>query len=259
MQLRGGLIDHKKFLDDISEKMNSNDRFDPDYSLTEMSLESYTPKGNNAFINFYKKGALTATLLDIKLLELSGGKRGLREVFLELLKEFGRYKPFSEKDFFKTFANRTYPEIEQFINDYIKGSNSLPLAEYFAKLGFKYIPEIPSSDTRPTFGTDIRLNSDNQIIISNLTKEAEENGLKDGDIVKSVMGEAFTMQSARNIMMKVMQKKIGDTADVVIVRDGKEISLETKLLQRKTYHTFVEMENHTEDQKKLREAWSINL
>ena len=44
-------------------------------------------------------------MLDIRLLELSGGKRGLREVFLELLDKYGKDKTFPEDDFFKLFVD----------------------------------------------------------------------------------------------------------------------------------------------------------
>ena len=60
------------------------------------------------FLNFYNKGAVTAALLDIRLLELSGGKRGLREVYLELLNKYGKDKPFPEDDFFQIFVDMTY-------------------------------------------------------------------------------------------------------------------------------------------------------
>lgn len=259
MQLRGGLIDHKEYLNDISQKMNTNDRHDPNYSLSAMSLESYTPKGNQAFINFYNKGALTATLLDIKLLELSDGKKGLREVFLSLLKEYGKYKPFSEKEFFKIFVDRTYPEIEQFINDYIVGSKPLPIAEYFNKIGFNYVPEKVSTDTRPTFGCGIGLDQNNNLIIAEMTKEAKELGLKVGDVIKSFNGREFNMQTAREIMMKTLQMKIGDEYEAVLIRDGKELPFKGKLLQRKSLHNFEEVENLSEKQKNLRDIWSKNL
>ena len=88
----------EEFLKEITRKLNVNDQFDMDISLSRMGLESYTPEGNSQFINFYHRGALTAALLDVRLLGLSHGTKGLREVFLELLKEYGKYKPFPKKN-----------------------------------------------------------------------------------------------------------------------------------------------------------------
>ena len=84
MQLRSGLMNIEEFLKEITRKLNVNDQFDMDISLSRMGLESYTPEGNSQFINFYHRGALTAALLDVRLLGLSHGTKGLREVFLEL-------------------------------------------------------------------------------------------------------------------------------------------------------------------------------
>ena len=46
------------------------------------------------------RGALIGELLDIRLLQLSGGTRGLREVINELAATYGKKRAFSEKNFF---------------------------------------------------------------------------------------------------------------------------------------------------------------
>ena len=72
------------------------------------------------------------------MLELSNGKIGLRELILELIEEFGPENSFSESDFFEIIVTMTYPEIDDFINSYIKGTESLPIVEYFDLLGITY-------------------------------------------------------------------------------------------------------------------------
>jgi len=152
MQLRGGIMSIEEYLGRMSEKLTVNERFRQDVSLTELSKQVYDEVITMQFLNFYNKGAVTAAMLDIRLLELSKGKRGLREVFLELLDMYGKDKPFPEGEFFKIFIEMTYPEIEIFINDYIQGTQPLPVEEYMAKLGFHYVSERLSKDTRPSLG-----------------------------------------------------------------------------------------------------------
>jgi predicted metalloprotease with PDZ domain len=90
MQLRGGVISEDEYFDGISEKLSEYySRYDTTYSLSELSLNCYTDKGRIEFPNVYAKGALVAGMLDIELLKLSNGKRGLSEVFVELTKKFG--------------------------------------------------------------------------------------------------------------------------------------------------------------------------
>jgi predicted metalloprotease with PDZ domain len=74
------------------------------------------------------------------LLELSNGEKGLRELILELIETYGPENAFTDATFFAVLKSITYPEIEDFINRYIKGTDALPLTEYFDKLGIEFDP-----------------------------------------------------------------------------------------------------------------------
>ena len=76
-----------------------------------------------------------AGLLDIKLLELSKGKAGLRELLLSLVEKYGKGNPVSEKNFFEDITKMTYPEIGEFFNNYVLENQPLPHKEYLAKIG----------------------------------------------------------------------------------------------------------------------------
>jgi len=258
-QLRGGLITIDQYLKTMSEKLSINDRFRQDISLTDLSKQVYNETITMQFLNFYNKGAVTAAMLDIRLLELSRGKRGLREVFLELLDKYGKDKPFPEDDFFKIFVEMTYPEIEQFINDYIKGTKALPYKEYMKKLGFKYIPKRPSEDTRPSLGLEMGLNDKQQLTILGVSKACSEAGLQKGDIPIKVLGADASIETARQVFGKISSMKIGDLVNIVVQRGDKEVEVNVPLQQRMDRHIFEEMENLSPEQKSLREAWSKNL
>lgn len=108
-------------------------------SLSQMSLTCYN-EGGLQFGNVYNKGALVAALLDIRLLELSGGTKGLREIILQLIETYGPENAFSEENFFDDLAVLTgYPtEVADFLNKYVKGTDPLPMTEYFNKLGIAF-------------------------------------------------------------------------------------------------------------------------
>ena len=258
-QLRGGLITIDQYLKSMSRKLTINDRFRQDISLTDLSKQVYDETITKQFLNFYNKGAVTAAMLDIRLLELSGGTRGLREVFLELLDKYGKDKPFPEDDFFKIFVEMTYPEIEQFINDYIKGTKQLPYVEYMAKLGFRYIAERPSEDTRPVLGIQMEMNDKQQLTITGMSKACTDAGLKKGDVPIKVLGTDLSMENARQIFGKISSMNVGDKVTMVVQRGENEVEINIPLQQRTDKHIFEEMENPTEEQLKLREAWSKNL
>jgi predicted metalloprotease with PDZ domain len=259
MQLRGGIISTDEYLERISKKLTANDRFKQDISLTELSEQVYDEVITMQFINFYNKGAITAAMMDIKLLELSEGKKGLREVFLDLLNRYGKDKPFPEDEFFKIFVDLTFPEVEQFINDYIKGTQPLPYEEYMAKLGFKYIPERPSEDTDPSLGLQIGINDKQQFTIVGVNKACSDAGLHEGDVPITMMGTEVSMETARQIFGQLHSMKVGDLVDIVVRRGDEEIEVKIPLQQKIDTHIFEEMENLTSEQKMLRDAWSKNL
>lgn len=259
MQMRGGLITIDEYMERLSEKAKVNDRFRQDISLAELSLGVYSEAITMQFLNFYNKGALTAAFLDIRLLELSSGKRGLREVFLELLDKYGKNKPFPENKFFDVFVDLTYPEIGQFINDYIKGTKPLPYKEYISKLGYNYITERTSEDSRPVLGLQIGMNDKHELTLMGVSEEGSKSGLQEGDVLFKVLGEEVNMQNARKLLGQITSMNVGDSVEVVIKRGDKEVSAPIALQRRMDKHIFQEMDKLTEQQKFLRDIWNRNL
>jgi predicted metalloprotease with PDZ domain len=123
----------------ITKILNDRMYYDPSFSLTEISQQSYEPAGQQEYGNVYSRGALVAMLLDIRLLQLSNGERGLRDVILDLIQAYGADAPFDENNFFASLVDMTYPEIESFINMYIIDSQPLPFQEYFYIVGLNYV------------------------------------------------------------------------------------------------------------------------
>lgn len=258
MQLRSGLISTEEYLAQVSQKLRTNDGFDKNMSLTEMALTVYNAKGGRQFGNVYSRGAVTAAYLDIRLLELSNGKRGLRELFLDLLDEYGPQRPFPEKRFFDVVTAKTYPEIGQFIEDYLRGSKPLPTQEYMEKLGFRYILQQPSKDTIPTFGVPITLNENREIVVQSIPVGSEESGLREGDVLLKVFGTELTLENAREMFRRTQTMKIGDPYEVVVRRNGQELAVTGKLLRRMSRHVFEDNGSLTTEQKSLRDRWLRN-
>jgi predicted metalloprotease with PDZ domain len=140
---RGGVVDFDEYIkNSIRQKIIiTNSYFDKKWSLERIADESFNEEGAKQYGNIYYKGSLVAGYLDIRLLELSNGKRGLREVLLELVAKHGKGNPISEEGFFDELIKMTYPEIGDFIHDYIKNAEPLPHKEYLAKIGLDFSGE----------------------------------------------------------------------------------------------------------------------
>ena len=140
MQLRSGLVGTDDYLATILQKMQlDRARYDSTWSLRELALHSYSDSGQVQYGNIYMRGALTAGLLDIRLLELSGGQRGLQDLIADLTRRFGKRRPFPESTFVDTVVAMTHPEVRDFFARYVWESERLPIKEYYGKLGIRLI------------------------------------------------------------------------------------------------------------------------
>jgi predicted metalloprotease with PDZ domain len=149
MQLRSGLKSPEDYLSTIVKKMQADRaNYDSTYSLRELSLTSYSDSGQKQYGNIYMRGALAAGLLDVRLLELSKGQRGLEDVILDLTHRYGKRRAFPESTFVDTLVAMTYPEIRDFFDHYVWQAQRLPVKEYYAKLGITLIEDQKGNPVR---------------------------------------------------------------------------------------------------------------
>ncbi len=261
MRLRSGVMTIEKYMKELSEKIQTSENFDPDYSFSKMSLNSYNEEGIKEYANIYYKGAITGTLLDIEILSLTNGQKGLREVILELAERFGKDKAFPEDDFYNIVVDMTHPDIEEFFNDYIKNAKEIDYNHFFNKIGLKYIPEKESEDNKPSVGIDIAPGPNNEIMINGMTKEREEEGkFKKGDQLVGAYGTELTFENIMSVLKEGKKDKVpGDKFTMKVRRDDEVIELDLEFLSIKRRHVFEIDENANEEQVKLREVWMKNL
>lgn len=142
MQLRDGLKTPEEYLATLIRKMQiDHATFDTTYSLRELALTSYSDSGQAQYGNIYMRGALTAGLLDIRLLELSKGQRGLEDLIVDLTHRFGKRRAFPDSTFIDTLVAMTRPEVRDFFDHYVEDSQHLPVQEYYAKLGITLVED----------------------------------------------------------------------------------------------------------------------
>lgn len=260
MQLRGGLKTLPAYLTDVQKKLTIDDQLDKDYSLLKLALTSYTPEGQQQYYNIYNRGALVAMLLDIRLLELSGGKRGLREVINELSKEYGPNKAFPENEFFNIFVAKTYPEISSFFENYIKNAEPLPVASYFSKLGINYIEAQPTGNKVKALGYSFAAPG-GVISAVQVNEDMQRAGLQNGDAVIALDGAEITLATANQVLSKLATLNIGDSYTLTIKRNGeqKDVVCQIQGQEETLKHLFTVNEQATPQQIALRQAWMKNL
>jgi predicted metalloprotease with PDZ domain len=140
MQQEGGLMPVDRYLTEMAGKLwVDRTYFDSTYSLAKIAETSFTTEGAKQFGNVYMRGALIAALLDIRLLQLSDGRTGLRHLVRGLARDYGKSRPFPEDSLFQIIAARTSPEILDFFDRYVKGAERPPVREYYALLGIDLV------------------------------------------------------------------------------------------------------------------------
>jgi predicted metalloprotease with PDZ domain len=261
MQLRSGLKSLSDYLTDLSRKVQVDQTyFDRNYSLSKLSLTCYSDSGQKQYSNIYYRGALAASLLDIRLLELSDGKRGLREVIQELMKQYGPEKSFSEKDFFTVFVKATYPEIADFFDLYIKKATPFPLKDYYAKIGITYSDRKTMDSATADAGVKAR-GRDGKLYISDYREGLATSGIQLDDEIIAVNGDTLSAPDARMFTSLVNKIPVGIDYKLSIRRAGKDILLTLPVLgirQEKQY-VFELNPNAYHRQIMLRNIWLKNL
>ncbi|OGU30057.1 MAG: hypothetical protein A2057_13410 [Ignavibacteria bacterium GWA2_35_9] len=256
--LRDSITTLEDYLNDLHRKIMYSDNFPDSISLTYLGVNAVDL--HDQYINIYMKGAVVAALLDIRLLDLSNGERGLRDVINELSHKYGPKKPFNEKTFFGDFTAMTYPEIADFFNRYVKGTEPLPLKEYYEKIGINYVKEGGYDSSQISLGIQVGFDGENFIIAKVDDESPYSDILKAGDIIDKVDGEKLSMANVQKIFSQISKThKIGDKIEMTVLRDDEPIDLELTLIARKNNHIFSVNENATEKEIELRNAWMRNL
>lgn len=254
LQLRDYILPLNEYLNQVRQKLSVNDNFDQSLSLTKLGIES--TERQTEFFNIYNKGSVVATLLDIRLLELSRGKNGLRELILDLAKKYGAKKSFSEENFFNELVKMTYPEIGDFINKYIEGSEKLPIKEYFAKVGIDYTEFAGVDSSRIGLGFGIGF-KDNKFVVVNVDATNSDK-LISGDVLYKFSGEKITLQNAQQLLTPLSKLKVGESFKITILRNGEEHEVNITMQPRQVKHLFKVMDNPSKEQSFLREMWMQN-
>ena len=252
--LRYSLMTLNDYLTSLSGRLRMNDDFDQNISLTDLGV--HAAEMPDQYINIYMKGAVIAGLLDLRLLKLSGGKKGLRELIIELSQKYGPGRAFSENNFFNELVSMTYPEISDFIERYIKGTDKLPLEEYYQYIGITYKENTGYDSSKSSLGIALGPIGDELGIVSVRFKDS---GLKAGDIIEKVDNVPLTFKNVRDIFNGFHNRKIGEHVKFTLKRQNQEIEITETFRPVLIKHTFTVNPDPTPEQLKLRDIWMKNL
>ena len=199
--------------------------------------------------------------MDILMREESNGNRSMLTLMKELSTKYGKDKPFDDDTIIDEIVAMTYPSIGDFLNTHVIGSTPIDYSQFLEKVGLtfaeiNYETNYIQAGNRFIFDVD----QENEKIffsqnVSDNTFWAEQN-VQSGDIIKSLNGTILNLTNARSLMRQMYQWKVGDDMEMVITRNGEDITIKTTLTPAYTIiKNVVENPEATEAQIAIRNAW----
>ena len=153
----------------------------------------------------------------------------------------------------------TYPEIIDFFENYIEGTQELPIKEYYKKLGINYYESQGFDSSKTSLGIALGIKN-NQFVVAGVQKDSPNKGkVSPGDIIYSFDGDELTFQNVRDKFREYQNKNVGDTVKAVVIRNEKKVDVDIKLGYAERKFIFEVNHNPDAEQLDLRNAWMKNL
>ena len=259
IQLRAGLKDLRHYIvEDFRQKIFRETLFGSETSLSDMSLQS---RGNpRDYANVYSRGALVAALLDIHLIDLTDGRRGLQDVINDLILDYGKSRPLPEDQFFEILIDYCGPEFESFIRKYIIGNAPLPYAEMLEKVGINYIESKLSEPAENDFGFFTGAD-ERGVRILWIDDELAKFDVQKDDLLLAIANRRISPKNYQRLLYDELLPRmdIGERYPLQLVRNGKRIQRTAEIVQRKDRHLFSVPGMISPAQQRVREAWLRQL
>ena len=269
VQVKYGLISPEQYLQKIRGKMLQAAAYNDTLPFTVMSKNTLD-EHSSQYGNVYQKGALIGMALDLKLRKLSGGAYGTQELMAELSAKYGQDNAFEDEELFGVITEMTYPEIGEFFERHVAGSEPIPYAELLAMAGVTVqeqgTQEVYSLGIGQTTISLAQHDGKQMLAITNqgaLDDFGKALGLQDGDILYKMNGEEIPplSQIQSFIGAQVQNQPNLETFSYTVLRDvdGEkkevELSTENKKVAVPAPMLLLLDENPTAEQLALRKQW----
>jgi predicted metalloprotease with PDZ domain len=143
----------------LEGKIRSASRYPTEkMAFTEMSTNVLEKPWKKQYGQVYQRGAVMAALLDLEIMHLTQGEKTLLDVITTLNARYGATQSFDEATFFEVFVAEVHPDLMDFFNRYVRGTEALPLKRNLAYAGFDYVHnESRSLPINPTKSKNLKL------------------------------------------------------------------------------------------------------
>jgi predicted metalloprotease with PDZ domain len=255
-----GIVPADGFLADMAGDINTveNQPGTKVQPLAESSfdawIKSYRPNENsyNTGISYYDKGAVVGMLLDLEIINSTGGKQSLDDVMKYMYDNYYKAKKrgYTDAEFKAAFEKFAGKKLDGFYARYINGLDAIDYNKYLGYAGYKLTDDLAGSN-QPTLGAIISNGPKKMVTTVIRGTAAWIDGINVNDEIVSIDGNPVT--DATTIMNG---KNVGDKVNVTVSRDGKAMIIPVTLLRNPTQKNKIEeITNATPQQLTVRKKW----
>jgi predicted metalloprotease with PDZ domain len=256
----------EEYLKVLDEKITNTNYYNDSLPFTVMS-EGCLDKYKDQYANVYQKGALIGMCLDIKLKALSLGSYGVQELMNDLAKKYGKEKSFKDEDLFNEIVKLTYPEINEFFEKYVSGTESLPIKETLELAGITF-GKVSTEKSISFGGINIGLNAENNhLLVVNTAKMDDFGkalGYQEFDELVKFNGKKININNAQDVLTDYLSNaKEGDELKITVLRrtsekpKGKKVKLKSTVFMVAEPNKFdlSPVKNPSQKQLQVRNTW----
>ena len=191
-------------------------------------IKAYRPNENsrNTTISYYSKGSLVAVTIDAMIIESSKGKKSLDDFMQLLYKKY--YKDentgMTPAQFQESLEEFIGEDLDQFFDDYVYGTKTVPYNKYFDALGLE-IDQV--QEDRLALGASLA-QSGGELTVRAVSSgsPAEVGGLSPNDEIIAFNGFRVNENDLDQFLNSLM---MGDEFNLIISRDKQLMTLDLKM------------------------------
>jgi predicted metalloprotease with PDZ domain len=233
-------------------------------SVEQASLDAWFEKYSlytrpEESISYYNKGQIVGVLLDILIRDRTGNRAGLDDVLRELNETYarkGRYYEDSDglRAAMETVIRKADPganaDLSDFFARYVSGTDEIPYADFLGRAG---LAMRDTSQRRAALGFTVSRETSTIASIASVDRDsgAYDAGLRDGDVLVTLNGEAFPRAPDRWLRDHQPDERVS----VRIQRSGEVRDVSFPLgRQTDAAYQITEVPSATEMQRRIRDG-----
>jgi predicted metalloprotease with PDZ domain len=260
MLARSGLIDEREYLHLVEDEITELQRRPAHQwqSAEESSLDAWfegipfyrTPQRS---ISYYNKGEILGILLDLRIREMTGGTKSLRDLFQWMNDHYAKqHRFFPDSTGVQEAAEAvTSKALSGFFRDYVAGVKELPYDDFFRFAGLHVVANTARLAS-PGFSTTANIGGQPEVTHIDANSDAQRLGLLVGDRVASVNGKP----ADGYLDDEISRLQPGTTIKLEVENRGGKRQIELRLGSREeTTYELQDIAAVTLEQLAHRKAW----